>query len=289
MDSRDWLILKTLSKTKSITKAAEVLYISQPALTTRIKQIEKEFNAQLIHRSAKGIQFTEQGKIILESALQWLNEYTQIKDRISDLDNNLQGTLKIAASDYFSNYKLPKLLRRFRDIYPDIDLQVHTVWSEDLYEKVKSQEVHVGFVRVERSWAEGREELFEEPLQIISTEPLVLSELPKYPRIAYRTGSINQFLIDQWWRENYSSPPWDSMEVDKVGTCREMVLQGLGYAIVPALVLQENSALTKYIILDKHQQPIVRKTWMIYSNDAAKLKIVATFLNFVRGIDLFNL
>lgn len=289
MDSRDWLILKTLAQKKSITKAAEALYTSQPALTTRIKQIEREFNAKLIQRSARGIQFTPEGEVVLESALQWLNDYGRVKDKINNLDDKLQGTLKIAASDYFSNYKLPKLLRQFRDCYPDIHLQVRTLWSEDIHDKVQSQEVHVGFVRVEHSWLEGREELFREPLQIISTEPLTLSELPKYPRIAYRTGPTNQFLIDQWWRENYSVPPWNSMEVDKVGTCREMVLQGLGYAIVPALVLQENSDLLKYILLDQQGQAIVRKTWVIYKYDSVNLKIVSAFLNFIRNIDLLNL
>lgn len=289
MDSRDWLILKTLAQKKSITKAAEALYTSQPALTTRIKQIEREFNAQLIQRTAKGVNFTPQGEVVLESALKWLNDYDQIKDRLNNLDDKLQGTLKIAASGYFSNYKLPKLLRRFRDRYPDIQFQVHTVWSENIYEKVQMQEVHVGFVRVEHVWMEGREELFSEPLQVVSTEPVVLSNLPEYPRIVYRTGPTNQFLIDKWWRETYSVPPWNSMEVGKVGTCREMVLQGLGYAIVPALVLQDHCQLSRYTLSDKNGQPIVRKTWMIYKNDAVDLKIVAAFLDFVRGVDLFNL
>jgi DNA-binding transcriptional LysR family regulator len=289
MDNRDWLILKTLAQKKSITKAAQALYTSQPALTTRIKQIEREFNAQLVQRSARGVQFTPQGEVVLASALRWLNDYDRVKDLLNNLDDKLQGTLKIAASDYFSNYKLPKLLRRFRDCYPDIHLQVHTLWSEDIHEKIESQEVHVGFVRVEHSWLEGREELFQEPLQIISTEPLNVAELPKYPRIAYKTGPTNQFLIDRWWRENYATPPWNSMEVDKVGTCAEMVLQGLGYAIVPALVLQQNDTLSKYTLTDPQEQTIVRKTWMIYKHETVNLNIVDTFLRFVRGIDLFAL
>lgn len=289
MDTRDWLILKTLAQKKSITKAAEALFISQPALTNRIQQIEKEFNSQIIHRTAKGVYFTSQGEILLASAIEWLSSYAQVKEQLNNLDDKLHGTLRIAASDYFSKYKLPKLLRRFSDIYPDIRFQVHTLWSENIHEKIDRQEVHVGFVRTEHGWQEGSEELFHEPLSIVSTTPLLLSELPDYPRISYRTGPMNQLLMDQWWRENYSVAPWISMEVDKADTCREMVLQGLGYAILPAMVSQTYPKLIRHTLLDKQGQPIVRKSWMIYKHEACELRIVNTFLEFVRSIDLYNL
>lgn len=62
MDERDWQIISTLYKYKNITKTANTLFISQPALTARIKQIENELDVKLLQRSNKGVSFTSYGE-----------------------------------------------------------------------------------------------------------------------------------------------------------------------------------------------------------------------------------
>ena len=63
MEDRDWQILQELHRTKNITKAAQLLYMSQPALTARLQNIETEFNVRVVTRSTKGIKFTPEGNI----------------------------------------------------------------------------------------------------------------------------------------------------------------------------------------------------------------------------------
>ncbi len=64
MEYRDWYILQTLYQEQNITKTAETLYLSQPALTKRLRQIEKEFGVQIVQRGSRGVHFTPQGEYL---------------------------------------------------------------------------------------------------------------------------------------------------------------------------------------------------------------------------------
>ena len=79
----DWNILSTLYKTKNITKAAELLYITQPTLTRRLQQIEDELGAVLILLTNKGVTFTPEGEYAARKASEILNAINSIKSTIS--------------------------------------------------------------------------------------------------------------------------------------------------------------------------------------------------------------
>src|SRR5690625_542799 len=126
MDIQDWLILQKLSQYKNITKTAEKLFMSQPALTARIKKIENYFQVPLIIRHRRGIQFTSEGEYLVNWSFKILKQNEEIKDNINNMKYKIGGTLKIGASRYMSKYKLLKLLRLFKNKYPLVEFQVST-------------------------------------------------------------------------------------------------------------------------------------------------------------------
>ena len=85
MDEQDWIILKVLFEKKNITKTAESLYISQPSLTKKIQQIEKEYHVEMVIRGTKGVHFTPQGEYIAQCADEMLNRLQQIKDTLLNM------------------------------------------------------------------------------------------------------------------------------------------------------------------------------------------------------------
>ena len=112
MDEKDWELLKTLSEEKNITKAAERLYISQPALTYRIKQIEKEFGVIIITRGKKGVLLTTEGEYIVEYALRMLSNLRQTKDFVRNISEGVRGKIRLGVSGNFVHYKLPSLFEK---------------------------------------------------------------------------------------------------------------------------------------------------------------------------------
>ncbi len=289
MDERDWLILHVLYEKRNITKTGQVLFISQPALTTRLRQIEDELGSKLVYRSGKGIHFTPQGEYLAKCSKDMLNRIQEIKDHISNMHEGVRGTLRIAATHYMTKYKLPRLLKLFKISYPQMEFKVNTVWSKNVLNLVNTQEAHIGFFRGEYPWPDEKKLLFEETMCIATTEPILIQDLPKLPRISYRTDGSVQLLIDNWWRENFTVPPFVSMEVDRLDTCKDMVENGHGYAIMPSMILHKADSVYKTHLTDKNNQPIMRKTWMIYQKEVLAINAVKAFVEFSDTIDYRNL
>lgn len=289
MDDRDWLILHTLNNEKSITKAGQSLFLAQSTLTKRLKQIETEFGVKIVDRGIKGVQFTPEGEYLAKRANEMLQFLREIKEDIENFNQNVSGTLRLGVSNFISKYKLPILLKLFKDQYPDVEFQVDTGYSKDIFNLVYNQTTHIGFVRGDYSWPGQKLLLFEEKLCIASTNKLELEDLPRLPRIDYRTDQLYKQLVENWWTEHYSQPPYIAMSVDQGDTCKEMILNGLGYAIMPSLFVDGIEEIHKIYLKDNKGNYLTRKTWMFYHEESLNLNVVKAFVNFIKDIDLYKL
>ena len=83
MEDRDWLILQILHEQKNITRTAQALFISQPALTARLRQIEEEFGTEIVFRTTKGVHFSPKGEYLAKESSNILRNLQNIKDTVS--------------------------------------------------------------------------------------------------------------------------------------------------------------------------------------------------------------
>lgn len=289
MDERDWLILHTLYLEKNITKAGQTLFIAQPTITKRLKQIETELGVKIVNRGVKGVQFTPEGEYLAKRAEEVLNIFREIKEDIENFQHTVSGTLRLGVSNFISKYKLPALLKQFKNMYPDVEFQVNTGYSKDIFNLVYNQVSHIGFIRGDYNWPDEKYLLFEEDLCIVSKDEINLDNLPNLPRIDYRTDQLYKQLTENWWTEHYSQPPYVAMSVDQGDTCKEMVLNGLGYAIMPSLFLHNEKDIHKIYLKDKDGNKITQKTWIFFYEESLKLNVVKAFVRFIKELDVYHL
>lgn len=282
MDEKDWHLLVTLYEERNITKAAERLYISQPALTYRLHQLEKDFGTKIVTRGKKGVEFTMQGTYLVEYAKEMLLRLRKTKEYIVNMDQTVKGTLRLGVSGMFARYELPKLLKKFLSIYPDVEINLKTGWSSEINQLLQKEEVHLGIVRGNYHW-HGEACLFrEEMISVASHKKINLEELPSLPQINYQTDPSLRTLIDNWWKEIFRTPPTIAMEVDRIDTCKQLVLHGLGYAFLPNICLSDDEPLYTLPLISKDQQPIVRQTWLVYRESSMELTFVKAFIDFIK-------
>ncbi|WHY00139.1 LysR family transcriptional regulator [Neobacillus sp. DY30] len=286
MDERDWMVLQTLYQEKNITNTAKILYISQPALTNRLKAMEKHFGVRIVIRGRRGVQFTSQGEYLAKSAHEMILRFQKIKETVLNMEDKISGILRLGVSNFFTDYKLPGLLKLFKDQYPDVEFKVTTGLSSHITHLMHNQDVHIGFVRGDYSWQDQKKLLFKESICIASKEEIDIRDLPALSRIDYHTDPLLKTLVDNWWTENYSQPPLVSINVDKADTCKKMVENGLGYAILPSLLINDLDNIHKFEIRTKDGEKIIRKTWMFYHEESLQLNIVKAFVEFVEGMDM---
>ena len=278
-------LLDQLSRHQTITKAAEAMQLSQSTITKRLKQMEAGFDVQIVHRGKKGIHFTPEGEYLAACARSILKEIEAMKDTLWNMEEEVKGTIKIAVSNFLTSFMLFDVIRAFKEMYPEVDFRITTGWSRDMYERVRSDEVHVSFIRGDYQWRGRKHLLFEETLCVASKEPLPLEALPAAPRIDYKKDAKLAGMIDSWWDWNFREIPKVSMVLDNAESCREMIRNGLGYSIVTSLVVRDMDDIHKTELKDRAGKRITRGSWMFCREQSMELKAVREFVEFVENYD----
>ncbi|MDR3736614.1 MAG: LysR family transcriptional regulator [Acidobacteriaceae bacterium] len=282
MDQKDGMMLMAIAREKNITRAAERLFTAQSALSYRLRNIEREFNASLFVRTPTGVTLTAEGECVLRYVKESEKNLREVKDHIQNLKNSMGGSLRLAASSVFAYYELPDILKKFIEIYPNVDIFLKTAISHDVYHMLQRDENSVAILRGDPVWTEDNRLFSEEPICLVSAMPLDLKELPHHPMIVNPRSAV-QDMAEAWWRQNFASPPYVAIEVDSMDICRQMILRGLGWGILPAIGLKGYDSLHVRNLSWADGQPLVRRTWVMCRTSSLKMKVVNAFMDYVIG------
>jgi DNA-binding transcriptional LysR family regulator len=282
MKEQDWLILKTLAETLSITRTAERLYVTQPSLTKRLQRIEAEFCAQIAIRGPKGLTLTPQGEYLAAQAGRMLQEHQNIRRDMLKITDGTRGTIQIGVTNSYGLYNLPPLLQQYKRLHRDVHFGITSGMSGQIVHLVERREAHVGFIRGDHKFDGPFHLLGVDQAQIAFKTPIDLADLPDLPRITYDIDPNTNKLIDHWWYGHFSTPPVIGIHVNHGDTCREMVSNGLGYGIflVPEFV-GGDSELFHMPLYHKNGQPFLRNAWMIYRHESGEIPLIRNFIDFI--------
>lgn len=139
----------TVAKCGSLTKAAEELYISQPAVSQAIKQLETQLGGSLFIRTHKGMELSETGgKQIFPLVEQALKLFEEVENRYAELKDTATGVVRICASDTVATHFLLPYIKEYHEKYPDVNLILQNGTSGDTIELLKNKKGDIGFVNL---------------------------------------------------------------------------------------------------------------------------------------------
>ncbi|WP_099355223.1 LysR family transcriptional regulator [Fredinandcohnia onubensis] len=288
MEMKDWLILSKLGEKRTISEVSKEVFMSQPALTYRINNIEKELELKLFTRNKKGIVPNKQGEIIINYAKKMISEWENVKANIYSSAKLVKGILKIGASPAISQFILPKLLSSFITDYPEIEFKLVTGFSDDLTEKFSTNEIDIAFLRDNISIQKKKKLVSKEHIYVVSLGEIDITDLPNLTRIEYTTNISLRMLIDRWWEERYNIPPKNTMKVDGLETSLKFIREGLGYAILPGLCLSESPDLNKVKMQFINRTSLERSTWLYTSETSSQKEIIELFLEYMDNFGAFK-
>jgi DNA-binding transcriptional LysR family regulator len=283
MDEKDWHILEILMEEQSITQTAKRLFFSQPSLSGKIKQIEKEFGCEIVIREPRGITFTAQGKILARYAAHFRSEMQQIKEDINNTNKEVCGVLSIGCSNIFAKYLLPSILKKFLERYPRVDIHVKTGLSQEIYNQIFNGHIQIGIIRGNYPWSGKKLILQKDPFCIVNLHPININNLPKLPLIHRHTDKPLQTSINNWWMAHFKEPPYMHMEVDSLDSCIQMVTEGLGYAILSELSIKESPLLWSERLTFSDKTLLTRTTWAYLHEKHKGNRLVETFYDFLEN------
>lgn len=284
MSTTEFQLLSVLAQEMNMRKAAERLFVSQPALSQRLQNIEKQWGTKLFIRTQKGLTLTPSGELVIRYANDVLEQEEQVREQIQSLESKVHGTLKIACATIVGQNWLPKVLKTFVNKYPHAKISLITGWSSEILQSLYDDEVHIGILRGSTDWKGPKIHLFEDSLYLVDKEIQNIEDVLKTDRpfIQFKSDSNYYQEIQDWWHRQFQTTPKRTIVVDQIETCKQMTFNGIGYAILPAITLNESAKdMYKIPLKGDHEERMKRDTWLLGYDSAFQLKQVQAFVKVV--------
>ncbi|MDE5702112.1 LysR family transcriptional regulator [uncultured Bacteroides sp.] len=139
-------VFRSVAKNLSFTKASQELFVSQPAITKHIQELESAYQTRLFDRQGNKISLTESGKLLLEHCDRILEDYKRLEYEMHLLNNEYTGELRLGASTTIAQYVLPPLLARFIKKFPQVNLSLMNGNSREVETALQEHRIDLGLV-----------------------------------------------------------------------------------------------------------------------------------------------
>jgi len=254
MNMRRLRYFVAVAEEANFSRAAERLHVAQPALSSQIKQLERDVGVRLFSRSNRGVQPTEAGRLLLEEARRVFVQMDQALRMVRRVGHGEVGRLNLGFVPSAFNEILPPMLRKFRETFPDVELLLREMNPDQLVQGLRDERIDVAFVYlpIEEGDLDSRP-VSCEPLVValpvthrLAAEPAVdvraLADEPFVLPARYQTPGLRGRVVEACSQAGFVPKAAESVQRGEwlmQTTIVGLVASGIGVALVPAS-LQKN-------------------------------------------------
>ncbi len=292
MADRRLQVFHAVAKHLSFTKAAEALFMTQPAVTFQVKQLEEHFNTRLFERGHGRNTLTAAGLLVLEYAEKILALSAELDLRLKEMTGEVGGLLLVGASTTIAEFLLPQVLGDFKSKYPKVQPRLTVANSETVENRVAEHTLDIGFIEA-RSHRDSvaADVCCEDELQAVCapSHPLArlksatAKQLAQYPFISREPGSGTREVIDQYLNNAGVSP--DSlnvvMELGSPEALKGLVATGLGFTIISRAAVSKETRLGQLVRVPLAPR-LIRDFSVVYPKEKFRSRLVNTFVQFAK-------
>lgn len=281
-------IFHTVANSTNFTEAAKKLYISQPAVSTQIRKMEKDLGIDLIEIHQRSITLTKSGEILYKYAEKIFSLVEDAENALTNMQELKTGSITISASYTPGTYFLPTIIADFSKTYPGINLLVEISSASIVKKRILSRDASIAIIA--NTPEEERHEklenipLIEDRLVIVTSpkekgvQKMTLSYLEKKPFIMREVGSNTRQFVEMYFKKNNISPKI-VMEIMGHEAVKRAVRENLGFSILPSLAVEWE---TNAGYLKKEDLPgssVKRYLSLIYLKQKPLTKIERVFIS----------
>lgn len=264
-----------VAKEKNITKASDNLYISQPAVSSAIKELEASLGGQLFIRKNKGVVLTSYGYEIYNKALPCIEKLTEIDNFFDDINTLQKGILRIGSNTSNTNQIISAHLVKFASIYPEVKIQMIRDTQENLIKKLEEQLIDIIYIDNEDIGEFNVVESYEINYKLIGDKtfyekykdnPISVENFPVNDIILPNDINTSRKLIENFM-QNLNIKLKPKYEVDNYKILYDLVKNGLGIAFVNTDYYKEKLNKDVYLI-NSNINFLARKINAVYNKKA---------------------
>jgi DNA-binding transcriptional LysR family regulator len=274
----------------SFTKAAEQLFMTQPAVTFQIKQLEEQFNARLFERSHGKIALTPAGQMVMSYAERILGLSEEMETRVADLTGAMGGPLLLGASLTIAEYILPRILGEFKAQHPQVHAHMTVGNSELIETRVADHTLDLGLIETPAHLPGLRTEVCCEDELVVICAPdhkfakarnVKPQQMLDEPYISRETGSGTREFADQYLRRCNVMPEDLNivMELGSLEAIKGVVETGLGVSIVSLATAAKERKLGTLAVVPLEPR-LIRTMSFVHPKEKFRSRLLITFVEF---------
>ena len=288
-------ILKAVASEKSFTRAAEILYVSQPSLSKQIKILENRLGIVLLNRENSTISLTEAGRVFLQYSERILALCEESCRALNDVKNGDRGNLTVGASQTIGTYLMPRVLALFAQNYPQINIKVQVDSTRVIAKNVVNREIDIavvgGDVPQELKKNLDIENFVEDELILIvpKSHPFALKKYKKINKddlyhlnfiTLNPTSTIRKFIDNILIQNDIETKQFNIiMQLNSIEGIKTAVSLGLGAAFVSSSAIEKEIKLKTVEIITIENIRITRRLSIITNRQCYKSKALEFFYN----------
>lgn len=290
MADRRLQVFYTVARHLSFTKAAEQLFMTQPAVTFQIKQLEEQFNARLFERSHGKIALTPAGRLVMDYAGRILGLSEEMETRVAELNGTMSGPLLLGASTTIAEFILPRILGEFKVEHPQVHTHLTVGNSEMIESRVADHALDLGLIESPSHLPALATEVCCEDELVLICQPVhrfakaaavKAQDLAGEPFVSRELGSGTREFMDQYLRSCGVAPEDLNvvMELGSPEAIKGVVETGLGVSIVShATVVKELKLGTLAAV--RLAPRLIRTFSIVQSREKFRSRLLTTFIEF---------
>lgn len=248
MDIQNIRAFLIVAETRSFSRAAGKLFLTQPAISKRISTMEQALDCQLFDRLGKNIQLTQAGEALIPSYQRIINEMDEAQRIISTMRSSVSGQLKFGTSHHIGLHRLPPILRQYSNQYPEVELDIQFMDSEQAAEHILKGNIELALItlpdRVEKPLKTIR--IWSDPMQCVVAHDHELAKYKSVDReILFQYGVLLQAhsthtrdIIDKALQLIPETKI--IMESNYLETIKAMIQHGLGWGVLPESMIDQS-------------------------------------------------
>lgn len=288
-------IFTVISETKSLSQAAERLYMSRPGLSQKIANLEARYGVKLYQRTSTGVVPTAAGQIVTKFAKKISTLESALAAELAAVDEHFDSTIEVGMSFADGVALLPKLVAQFHVAYPDARVHLDAGYEPELMEKLKAGKLD--FAILENQPLEdgiSRETLGYKRLVFLAPDrppynsvpqPVSVDTLVEWPMIIYEWNSGRHMVGNRHFRERYGLSLTDHNMVARFDTHEAMVAgtkAGLGWSTVPACIAERYRDESGIIWFKVDTEPLRYPVDLAWHTDHVMSDQARLFMEFIR-------
>lgn len=279
-----------VAKNESISRAANELLISQPAISKAIKTLEDQLNTNLFIRKRDGVELTEAGEAIYKKIKDAMDLIGSAENDLKTLTNMESGTINIGASKTIIHEFLMPYIKSFHKAYPNINIKIHTDKTSDIIKKAKMGIIDVIFTNLPYTLPQEFNEfklidlhdcfVANEDFSEYKNKKLTIKDLENLPLLVLTKGTATRIRLDNFCEENniHIKP---AMEFSSNTLIKEFTEEGFGIGLLNEEHIKEELQSGKLFKLDINLTLKEKYLGMVYNKENKSL-VAKNFVKYIK-------